>query len=110
MRLAATNRSALVPMPYEAQALEADTQSEHVGAASYRMLVGCDPADAMIDDDESFDRHVLASILAVAAMEGGAVAERAGLANNDLTKLIEEQFPGATGVAAAWCAQAEKPE
>jgi nitrogen fixation protein NifQ len=81
-----------------------------VGAAAYRLLTGCDPADAAVDDDTSFDRHVLASILAVAAMEGGVVAERAGLANNDLIKLIEREFPAATGVAASWCAQAEKPE
>ncbi len=80
------------------------------GAKAYRLLTGRDPADAAVGDDASFDRHVLASILAVAAMEGGAVAERAGLANNDLIKLIEEQFPVATDVAAAWCAQGEKPE
>jgi nitrogen fixation protein NifQ len=80
------------------------------GAAAYRLLTGCDPADAATDDDASFDRHVLASILAVAAMEGGVVAERAGLANNDLIKLIEGQFPAATTVAASWCAPVEKPE
>jgi nitrogen fixation protein NifQ len=80
------------------------------GAQAYRLLTGCDPADAAVEDDASFDRHVLASILAVAAMEGGVVAERAGLANNDLVKLIERQFPAATGVAAAWCAQVERPE
>jgi nitrogen fixation protein NifQ len=80
------------------------------GAAAYRLLTGLDPADAAIDDDASFDRHVLASILSVAAMEGGVVAERAGLANNDLSKLLQEQFPAAAGVAASWCAKAEQPE
>jgi nitrogen fixation protein NifQ len=80
------------------------------GAAAYRLLTGCDPADAATEDDAGFDRHVLASILAVAAMEGGAIAERAGLANHDLVKLIEEQFPAATDAAASWCAQTEKPE
>jgi nitrogen fixation protein NifQ len=81
-----------------------------VGTAAYRLLTGCDPADAAVQDDASFDRHVLASILAVAAMEGGVVAERAGLANNDLVKLIEQEFPAATDVTASWCAQPEKPE
>jgi nitrogen fixation protein NifQ len=80
------------------------------GVQAYRLLTGCDPADAATDDDAGFDRHVLASILAVAAMEGGVVAERAGLANNDLIKLIDEQFPAAAGVAASWCAQVEKPD
>lgn len=81
-----------------------------VGTEAYRLLTGCDPADAAIDDDASFDQHVLASILAVAAMEGGEVAARAGLANNDLIRLIEQQFPRATAVVASWCAQAEAPE
>jgi nitrogen fixation protein NifQ len=81
-----------------------------VGTAAYRLLTGCDPADAAVEDDAGFDRHVLASILAVAAMEGGVVAERAGLANNDLVKLIEQQFPDATDVSASWCAQPEKSE
>jgi nitrogen fixation protein NifQ len=81
-----------------------------VGAAAYRLLTGGDPSDAVVEDDASFDRHVLASILAVAAMEGGVVAERAGLASNDLARLIEQQFPAATGVLPSWCAQAEKPE
>jgi nitrogen fixation protein NifQ len=110
MRLAAANRSALVPMPYEARALEPDTQSEHVGAASYRMLVGCDPADAMIDDDESFDRHVFASILAVAAMEGGAVAERVGLAADDLAALIGDWFTCGLPVVVAWCLPDDRGE
>jgi nitrogen fixation protein NifQ len=80
------------------------------GAAAYRLLTGCDPADAAIEDDVNFDRHVLASILAVAAMEGGVVAERAGLANNDLVTLIQQQFPDAADVAPSWCAQGEKAE
>ncbi len=71
---------------------------EHIGTAAYRMLTGCHPADAMIDDDISFDRHVLASILAVAAMENGAVAERAGLAPADLARLMTQWFPAACGI------------
>ena len=71
---------------------------EHVGTAAYRLLTGCHPADAAIDDDFSFDRHVLASILAVAAMEDGAVAERAGLAAADLVSLMAQWFPAACGI------------
>ncbi len=62
------------------------------------MLTGCHPADATIDDDFSFDRHVLASILAVAAMENGAVTERAGLAAADLASLMAQWFPAACGM------------
>ena len=80
---------------------------EHVGTAAYRALTGCHPADADIDDDFSFDRHVLASILAVAAMESGAVAERAGLAAADLASLMAQWFPAACAMGVAW--QANDP-
>ena len=75
---------------------------EHIGTAAYRALTGCHPADATIDDDFSFDRHVLASILAAAAMENGAVAERAGLATADLARLMAQWFPAACGGCIAW--------
>lgn len=78
---------------------------EHIGTAAYRALTGCHPADAVIDDDSVFDRHVLASILAVAAMEDGAVAERAGLAAADLASLLAQWFPAACGTGVAWFAQ-----
>jgi nitrogen fixation protein NifQ len=86
-----------------------------VGAAAYRLLTGCDPAEAVTEDDASFDRHVLASILAVAAMEDaamgdGAVAERAGLANTDLIRLIEREFPEARDIIPRWCAPADRAE
>jgi nitrogen fixation protein NifQ len=81
-----------------------------VGVATYRQLTGCDPADAAVEDDASFDRHVLASILAVAAMEEGAVAEHAGLASRDLITLIEREFPSARDVIPAWCAPADRAE
>jgi len=74
-----------------------------VGMTTYRMLTGGDPAGAETKDDDSFDRHVLASILAVAAMEGRAVAELAGLAPADLAVLVARSFPAAHDVAAAWC-------
>lgn len=75
---------------------------EHVGTAAYRALTGCHPADAAVGDDFNFDRHVLASILAVAAMEEGAVAERAGLAAADLASLMAHWFPVACGTGVAW--------
>jgi nitrogen fixation protein NifQ len=78
---------------------------EHIGTAAYRMLTGCHPAEATIDDDSSFDRHVLASILAAAAMENGSVAERAGLAAADLAALMAQWFPAACGQGVAWHAQ-----
>lgn len=83
---------------------------EHVGAAAYRALTGCHPADAAIEDDFSFDRHVLASILAVAAIENGAVAERAGLAATDLASLMMQWFPAACGMGIAWNARDAAPE
>ncbi|WKA32204.1 nitrogen fixation protein NifQ [Bradyrhizobium roseum] len=77
-----------------------DRQCE-VGVAAYRILTGCHPADAVIDDDFSFDRHVLASILAVAAMENGAIAERTGLTAADLASLMAHWFPAACGLGLA---------
>jgi len=68
------------------------------------MLTGSDPAEAGVDDDRSFDRHVLASILAVSATEGVAVAELAGLEADDFAELIEQWFPRACGVA-TWRSQ-----
>jgi nitrogen fixation protein NifQ len=69
------------------------------------MLTGCHPADAVIDDDFSFDRHVLASILAVAAMENGPVAGRAGLAAADFASLMAQWFPAACAMGVAWDAR-----
>ncbi len=97
-------------MSVEANGNRFSSDCADVGAMAYRALTGCDPADAEIKDDASFDRHVLASILAVAATEGGAIAERAGLTNDDLLTLVEQQFPAATCIAASWCAQDDRAE
>jgi len=80
-------------------------ESERIGAVVYRLLTGCHPADAVIDDDFSFDRHVFASILAVAAMENDAVAERAGLAAADFANLMAQWFPAACAMGVAWHAE-----
>ena len=75
----------------------------HIGAATYLMLTGRDAATADVQDDASFDRHVLASILSVAAMEGGVLADRAGLPAAELADLIEQQFPSARSVVPVRC-------
>lgn len=61
-------------------------------AQAYRRLTGTTPAAARITDDAAFDRHVLASILAVAASEGDALAARAGLDDGDLSTLLSLCF------------------
>jgi nitrogen fixation protein NifQ len=83
-----------------------DGHCKSIGPATYRMLTGCGPADAAIEDDRSFDRHVLASILAVAATEGSSVAEQAGLSARQLGALIAQWFPSARDLVAAWSAPA----
>ncbi len=65
----------------------------HRGIASYCLLTGGNPADAETSSDSDFDRHVLASILAVGTMDGGLVCERVGLSNEDLALLLERYFP-----------------
>lgn len=65
-------------------------------AATYHALTGTDPVDADITGDDSFDRHVLASIIAVARAGGLDVAARVGLAEEDLALLLAEKFPRAT--------------
>lgn len=74
----------------------------HPGRATYRLLTGCWPAEANIDSDASFDRHVLASILAAAAMDKGWLAECAGLAAAEFTSLIAEWFPAAVDHIPSW--------
>lgn len=64
-----------------------------VGIASYRLLTGMHPADADISNDSSFDRHVLACILAAGVMEGGLLFEKVGLFSGELAELIEQVFP-----------------
>ncbi|WP_338025325.1 nitrogen fixation protein NifQ [Bradyrhizobium yuanmingense] len=60
---------------------------------TYRLLTGRYPVEADITSASSFDRHVLASILAAATMDGGSVAEKAGVTGKDLAALLEHYFP-----------------
>ncbi|MCA1374386.1 MULTISPECIES: nitrogen fixation protein NifQ [unclassified Bradyrhizobium] len=73
-------------------AVDVNTQM-HRGIATYRMLTGVPPADADITIDSNLDRHVLASILAAATMDGGSLPEKAGLSGLELVALLEQYFP-----------------
>jgi len=86
----------------------ADAGETHAGRAFYRLLTGRDPADADIRDNDDFDRHVLASILAASVMDGGQIAERAGLAEQDLNELLAQCFPSAGVRAFAWDARSDR--
>lgn len=72
---------------------------------SYQTLAGCHITDAMIDEDRDFDAHVFACLLAVAAMEEGLLAERLGIAGDDLTALVERWFPQVRDALSAGCTQ-----
>lgn len=63
------------------------------GIASYRLLTGMHPADANTSNDFSFDRHVLACILAAGVMEGGRLFEKVGLSSDELAALLKQHFP-----------------
>lgn len=65
------------------------------GREIYRLLTGTDPAGADIETDRDFDRHVVASIIAVSAMEQGMLAERIGLSAIELIALVAQLFPSA---------------
>ncbi|WP_414645169.1 nitrogen fixation protein NifQ [Bradyrhizobium sp.] len=80
----------------------ADVDGPHGGIEFYRLLTGRDPAEVEISADDDFDRHVLASILAVAAMDGGSIAERAGLSDQEFNDLLAGHFPAAMVRAFAW--------
>ena len=77
--------------------------AEHLGIATYRLLNGCHPADADITDNDAFDRHVLASIMAAGAMDGRAIAARVGLTSENLSILIADYFPSARVYLASRC-------
>jgi nitrogen fixation protein NifQ len=82
--------------------LLADAGGSRAGIEFYRFLTGRDPVEADISDDADFDRHVLASILAAAAMDGGSIAERAGLSEQAFNDLLAGYFPAATVRAFVW--------
>ena len=65
------------------------------GRSVYRALTGQDAAEARIDTDRDFDAHVLAAIIAAAAMEDGSLSQRVGLSEDDLNELVGQWFPRA---------------
>lgn len=71
------------------------TDGAHAGIEFYRLLTGGDPANADIRDDDDFDRHVLASVLAAGVMDGGPITERVGLPGWELDTLLARCFPAA---------------
>ncbi|MGJ4895843.1 MULTISPECIES: nitrogen fixation protein NifQ [unclassified Bradyrhizobium] len=78
-----------------------EENARHHGRQIYRLLTGVDPDEALIDSDIGFDRHVIASVLAVSAMEHGALAERAGLSTVELIALLAQLFPAAS-IDSSW--------
>lgn len=96
--------------PVHASAIELHRKTNDAGVATYRMLTGCDPADANIEMHREFDLHVLASILAMAARDGSAVHAGAGLDVEDLAALLAESFPAARDAASVWCVSAGRPD
>ena len=73
-------------------------------ARAYRGLTGVLPEAANIEGDANFDRHVLASILALASSEGGSLAAQAGLTEAELGDLFSHCF-AAQGIESS-CASA----
>ncbi|WP_244622156.1 nitrogen fixation protein NifQ [Bradyrhizobium ivorense] len=78
--------------PFVAACADAGSKVQR-GIATYRALTGVPPDEADIASDSNFDCHVLASILAVASMDGGPLPERAGLSGHELAALLERYFP-----------------
>jgi nitrogen fixation protein NifQ len=69
-----------------------------VAAAVYRRLTGRAAGPARTDDGETFDRHTLACLIAVASAEAEALetkaAARLGLDGSEISLLFERFFPG----------------
>ncbi|WGR93586.1 nitrogen fixation protein NifQ [Bradyrhizobium sp. ISRA443] len=80
-------------LPFSAGGTTDASEDLHTGMAAYRLLTGVAPADADITSDRDFDRHVLASILSVATMDGGLLAEKAGLSCHELAAVLDQYFP-----------------
>lgn len=66
-----------------------------VGIELYHVLIGCGPADADVRDNDKFDRHVFASVLCAAVMDGAPLPERTGLTAQELNELLAQCFPSA---------------
>ena len=93
MIVAGAHRYAVGPAALVLPAFDDAGEGASPVAAIYRVLTGQQSAQADIADDHDFDRHVLASILAVALTEPGSLAERSGLSLGDLASLARGWFP-----------------
>ncbi|WP_369726367.1 nitrogen fixation protein NifQ [Bradyrhizobium sp. LLZ17] len=97
----------------------ADTISASVPAAHvaeqrdvnklYGLLTGRHPTEVDISDNDDFDRHVLACVLAASAMDGGQLPERAGLTNQELNALLVQYFPSSPIRSCIWREQSALP-
>lgn len=97
----------------------ANTMSSPVSAAHvakqrdaselYGLLTGRHPTEVDIRDDDDFDRHVLACVLAASAMDGGQLPERAGLTNQELDALLVQYFPSTPVRSCTWREQSALP-
>lgn len=75
-----------------ASAATASGGSVSDAASAYRALTGVLPEAANIEGDANFDRHVLASVLALASSEGGSLAAQTGLTEAELSDLFSHYF------------------
>ncbi|MBM7487668.1 nitrogen fixation protein NifQ [Bradyrhizobium sp. USDA 3686] len=75
----------------------------------YKLLTGRHPAEVDISDNDDFDRHVLACILATSAMDRGQLPERADLTNQELNALLVQYFPSAPVRSCTWREQSALP-
>ncbi|WP_407659927.1 nitrogen fixation protein NifQ, partial [Methylocystis suflitae] len=75
-----------------ASAATESRRSVRDAARAYRDLTGVLPEAANIDGDAHFDRHVLASILALATSEGGSLPAQVGLTDAELGDLFSHYF------------------
>ncbi|OSI22299.1 nitrogen fixation protein NifQ [Bradyrhizobium canariense] len=101
------------------QGKTADTISSRVSVAHaaeqrdaselYQLLTGRHPAEVDISDNDDFDHHVLACILATSAMDGGQLPERAGLTNQELNALLVQYFPSTPVRSYTWRDQSALP-
>ncbi len=111
-----TFSAACEPSPERAQACPspaAACDDDHVaepGRAIYLLLTGREPGDADIEDNHRFDEHIFASILAVAALEGGSIGQRVGLVAGDLAGLAERWFPHLREAILRWSSEAPHAE
>ncbi len=73
----------------------------HRGCSSeevYFALTGWYPSDVALDDEEEFDSHVFAAMIAIAAAQGSAVHAHLGLSTADFRALVDRRFPGASAL------------